>query len=107
VHDREQPTIRKGTHKILEALEALTSRPSLISPVDYNLVKEWADGIADKEPKLPAIRGNWSDPRQESQGSRSVRSMPADRDKTNGALVISLRASAGLGVKGRRVRSSQ
>jgi hypothetical protein len=41
-------------HKILEALDALTSKPGLVSPVDYNLIKAWVDGIADKEPKLPA-----------------------------------------------------
>jgi hypothetical protein len=41
-------------HKILEALDALASRPGLISPVDYNRIKAWVDGIADKEPKLPA-----------------------------------------------------
>ena len=40
-------------HKILEALDALASKPSLVSPVDYNLIKAWVDGIADKEPKLP------------------------------------------------------
>jgi hypothetical protein len=41
-------------HKILQALDALASNPGLISPVDYNLIKAWVDGIADKEPKLPA-----------------------------------------------------
>jgi hypothetical protein len=41
-------------HKILDALDALASEPALISPVDYNLVKAWVDGIEDKEPKLPA-----------------------------------------------------
>jgi hypothetical protein len=41
-------------HKILDALDALVSKPGLISPVDYILVKAWLDGIADKEPKLPA-----------------------------------------------------
>jgi hypothetical protein len=41
-------------HKILEALDVLASKPGLISPVDYNLIKAWVDGIADKEPKLPA-----------------------------------------------------
>jgi hypothetical protein len=40
-------------HKILDALDALASKPGLISPVDYNLVKAWVDGIEDKEPKLP------------------------------------------------------
>jgi hypothetical protein len=41
-------------HKILEAFDALVSKPGLVSPVDYNLIKAWVDGIADKEPKLPA-----------------------------------------------------
>jgi hypothetical protein len=41
-------------HKILEALDALASKPGLISPVDYNLVKAWVDGIADKVPGSPA-----------------------------------------------------
>ena len=41
-------------HKVLEALDALASKPSLISPVDYNLVKAWVDGIGDKVPGLPA-----------------------------------------------------
>jgi len=41
-------------HKILEALDALASKPGLVSPVDYNLIKSWVDGIADKEPKLEA-----------------------------------------------------
>lgn len=41
-------------HKILDALDALASKPGVNSPVDYNLIKAWVDGIADKEPKLPA-----------------------------------------------------
>ena len=41
-------------HKILEALDAIASKPGLVSPVDYNPIKAWVDGIADKEPKLPA-----------------------------------------------------
>jgi hypothetical protein len=41
-------------HKILEALDALASTPGLVSRVDYTLIKAWVDGIADKEPKLPA-----------------------------------------------------
>jgi hypothetical protein len=41
-------------HKILDALDVLASQPGLISPVGYNLIKIWIDGIADKEPKLPA-----------------------------------------------------
>src|SRR4030095_7634365 len=41
-------------HKILEALDALASTPGVVSPVDYNPIKTWVDGIAEKEPKLPA-----------------------------------------------------
>jgi hypothetical protein len=41
-------------HKILEALDALASQPGLISPVDHDRIKAWVDGIADKEPNLPA-----------------------------------------------------
>jgi hypothetical protein len=41
-------------HKILDALDVLASQPGLTPPADYDLVKTWVDGIADKEPKLPA-----------------------------------------------------
>jgi hypothetical protein len=41
-------------HKIIDALDVLASQPGLIPPADYDLVKTWVDGIADKEPKLPA-----------------------------------------------------
>jgi hypothetical protein len=41
-------------HKIIDALDVLSSQPGLISPVDHNRIKAWVDGIADEEPKLPA-----------------------------------------------------
>jgi len=45
---------RNAQHEILEALDALASQPSLISPVDYTLIKARVDGIAEKEAKMPA-----------------------------------------------------
>src|SRR5262249_25837230 len=41
-------------HKILDALIALAGQPGLISEGQHAAVTKWVDGIADKEPKLPA-----------------------------------------------------
>lgn len=41
-------------HKVLDALSVLAAQPSPIPMHRHNVIKKWVDGIADKEPKLPA-----------------------------------------------------
>jgi hypothetical protein len=41
-------------HKILEALSVIAAQPGRIPVQQRAAVVKWVDGIADKEPKLPA-----------------------------------------------------
>ena len=41
-------------HKILEALIMVAGQPGLVPMEQRAAVVKWVDGIADKEPKLPA-----------------------------------------------------
>lgn len=41
-------------HKIIVALDVVASRPGLIPQADYDAIKTWIDGIAEKELSLPS-----------------------------------------------------